>query len=82
MGIMASGTGTYDDVVFHRGIDGFMAQTGDAQYGKLGANLKYAGRGGSGNLDLVAEFSAAPFDRSILGMARSSDLNSANSRFL
>ena len=73
--------GAYDDVVFHRVIDGFMAQTGDVQYGKLGANLNYAGQGGSNNPDLPAEFSTVPFDRGIVGMARSSELNSANSQF-
>ena len=73
--------GAYDDVVFHRVIDGFMAQTGDVQYGKLGANLNNAGQGASDKPDLLAEFSTVPFDRGIVGMARSNDPNSANSQF-
>lgn len=74
--------GAYDGVVFHRVIDGFMAQTGDVQFGQIdGYDARQAGRGGSdlGNLD--AEFSDITFDRGVVGMARSSDPNSANSQF-
>ena len=63
----------YDNVPFHRVIDGFMAQTGDGQYGD--------GTGGSKHPNLKAEFSKVPFKRGILGMARTSDPNSANSQF-
>jgi len=73
--------GAYDDVVFHRVIDGFMAQTGDVQYGKRGGDTSMAGMGGSERPDLAAEFSSLPFDRGVLGMARSMDPNSANSQF-
>ena len=73
--------GKYDNVAFHRGIDGFMAQTGDVQYGKLGENMSYAGRGGSERPDLPAEFSDLAFDRGVVGMARSQNPNSANSQF-
>lgn len=73
--------GAYDNVVFHRVIDGFMAQTGDVQYGKRGGDLSAAGMGGSEKPDLAAEFSSVPFDRGIVGMARSMDPNSANSQF-
>jgi peptidylprolyl isomerase len=74
-------TGAYDGVVFHRVIDGFMAQTGDVEFGRSGGDLSQAGRGGSSLPDLPAEFSAEPFDRGTVGMARSSDPNSANSQF-
>ena len=73
--------GAYDNVVFHRVIDGFMAQTGDVEFGKLGSDLRMAGRGGSSYSDLPAEFSDVPYDRGIVGMARSQDPNSANSQF-
>jgi len=73
--------GAYDNVVFHRVIDGFMAQTGDVELGKLGSDLRMAGRGGSSYPDLPAEFSDVPYDRGIVGMARSQDPNSANSQF-
>lgn len=74
--------GAYDGVVFHRVIDGFMAQTGDVEFGKIdGGNMSYAGRGGSAKPDLKAEFSDVPFDRGVVGMARSQDPNSANSQF-
>ncbi len=64
----------YDDVPFHRVIDGFMAQTGDGQYGN--------GTGGSSHPDLKAEFSDVPFTRGIVGMARKGGNNhSANSQF-
>jgi len=73
--------GAYDGVVFHRVIDGFMAQTGDVEYGKMGGNLSYAGRGGSSYPNLPAEFSDVPYDRGVVGMARSQNPNSANSQF-
>ncbi len=73
--------GAYDNVVFHRVIEGFMAQTGDVQHGKLGEDLRYAGRGGSDLPDLKAEFSDVPFDRGVIGMARSQSPDSANSQF-
>ena len=73
--------GAYDGVVFHRVIDGFMAQTGDVQYGRAGSDLARAGTGGSDRPDLPAEFSDRPFDRGAVGMARSADPNSANSQF-
>ncbi|MEI6800052.1 MAG: peptidylprolyl isomerase [Pseudomonadota bacterium] len=73
--------GAYDNVVFHRVIDGFMAQTGDVKYGKKGGDTTMAGMGGSDLPDLPAEFSTTAFDRGIVGMARSSDPNSANSQF-
>ncbi|MCD2471303.1 peptidylprolyl isomerase [Jiella sp. MQZ9-1] len=74
----------YDNVVFHRVIDGFMAQTGDVEFGKEGSpdyNANRAGMGGSTLPDLKAEFSKAPFDRGVVGMARAQDPNSANSQF-
>jgi cyclophilin family peptidyl-prolyl cis-trans isomerase len=76
--------GKYDNVVFHRVIDGFMAQTGDVQFGNSSADtfdLKKAGMGGSDLPDLKEEFSSLPHDRGTLSMARSSDPNSANSQF-
>jgi len=73
--------GAYNDVVFHRVIDGFMAQTGDVEYGKLGQDMRMAGRGGSDRPDLPAEFSDRPFVRGTVGMARSQDPDSANSQF-
>ena len=73
--------GIYDNVVFHRVIDGFMAQTGDVQYGKAGGATSRAGMGGSDKPDLKAEFSEVPYDRGIVGMARSSNPDSANSQF-
>ncbi len=73
--------GTYDGVVFHRVIDGFMAQTGDVEYGKLGGDMRMAGTGGSQYPDLPAEFSQEPFKAGVVGMARSQDPNSANSQF-
>jgi peptidylprolyl isomerase len=76
-----AGEGAYDGVVFHRVIDGFMAQTGDVQYGKSGGDLSMAGMGGSPKPDLPAEFSNIAFDRGIVGMARAQDPNSANSQF-
>ncbi|MEL6837648.1 MAG: peptidylprolyl isomerase [Pseudomonadota bacterium] len=73
--------GDYDGVVFHRVIDGFMAQTGDVRNGVLGGNLSRAGMGGSELPDLPAEFSDIPFERGVVGMARSQNPNSANSQF-
>jgi len=75
---------TYDGVVFHRVINGFMAQTGDVQYGNSTENsfdLKRAGTGGSEYPDLKAEFSDIPHERGTLSMARSGDPDSANSQF-
>ena len=74
----------YDNVAFHRVIDGFMAQTGDVQYGNSNLesyDLKRAGTGGSNYPDLNAEFSELPHERGTLSMARSADPNSANSQF-
>ena len=75
--------GEYDNVAFHRVIDGFMAQTGDVENGDMedNFNLRRAGTGGSKHPDLPAEFSKLPFDRGVLGMARSQNPNSANSQF-
>ncbi len=77
-------TGKYDNVVFHRVIDGFMAQTGDVKFGNssdANFNLQRAGMGGSELPDLKAEFNDIPHERGTLSMARSSDPNSANSQF-
>ena len=75
--------GEYDNVAFHRVIDGFMAQTGDVQHGDMedGFNIRMAGTGGSDKPDLPAEFSGIPHDRGTLGAARSQNPNSANSQF-
>ena len=76
--------GMYDDVVFHRVIDGFMAQTGDVKFGNSSSkdfNLSRAGMGGSDLPDLKQEFSNLPHDRGTLSMARSSNPDSANSQF-
>ena len=75
--------GEYDNVAFHRVIQGFMAQTGDVQFGDMedGFNASRAGTGGSDLPDLPAEFSKIPFERGTVGMARSQDPNSANSQF-
>ena len=76
--------GKYDGVVFHRVIDGFMAQTGDVKFGNSNSpnyNLDLAGTGGSDLPDLKAEFSDTAHNRGVLSMARSSDPNSANSQF-
>ena len=74
-------TGAYDGVVFHRVIDGFMAQTGDVSNGKVGGDLSGAGTGGSTLPDIPAEFSDLAFARGVVGMARSNDPDSANSQF-
>jgi cyclophilin family peptidyl-prolyl cis-trans isomerase len=75
--------GEYDNVAFHRVIDGFMAQTGDVANCDMedNFNIRRAGTGGSKHPDLPAEFSKLPFDRGVLGMARSQSPNSANSQF-
>jgi len=76
--------GKYDGVVFHRVIDGFMAQTGDVKFGNSSNddfNLRLAGTGGSDLSDLKEEFSDLPHQRGTLSMARSQDPNSANSQF-
>ncbi len=76
--------GEYDNVVFHRVIDGFMAQTGDVQFGNSSNSnfdLNKAGMGGSKLPDLPAEFNDLPHQRGTLSMARSQDPNSANSQF-
>ena len=75
--------GAYDNVAFHRVIEGFMAQTGDVQHGDMedGFNIRMAGTGGSDLPDLPAEFSKLPHDRGTLGAARSANPNSANSQF-
>jgi cyclophilin family peptidyl-prolyl cis-trans isomerase len=76
--------GAYDNVAFHRVIDGFMAQTGDVQYGDMndGYNAQMAGTGGSKLPDIPAEFTdKQSYERGVVGMARSSDPNSANSQF-
>ena len=73
--------GAYDGVVFHRVIDGFMAQTGDVEFGKTGQDMRRAGMGGSDMPDLDEEFSDVPYDRGVVGMARAQDPNSANSQF-
>jgi cyclophilin family peptidyl-prolyl cis-trans isomerase len=77
-------SGQYDNVVFHRVIDGFMAQTGDVKFGNSESgdfDLRRAGMGGSDLPDLKQEFSSVPHDRGTLSMARSSDPDSANSQF-
>jgi cyclophilin family peptidyl-prolyl cis-trans isomerase len=80
---MLARQGQYDGVAFHRVIDGFMAQTGDVQFGDVndGFNAGRAGTGGSNLPNLPAEFSRLPFDRGVAGMARAQDPNSANSQF-
>jgi len=74
----------YDNVVFHRVIEGFMAQTGDVKFGNSetkGFDLRKAGTGGSDLPDLKQEFNDVPHERGTLSMARSSDPDSANSQF-
>jgi cyclophilin family peptidyl-prolyl cis-trans isomerase len=75
--------GEYDGVAFHRVIEGFMAQTGDVQFGDMNDGFApgRAGTGGSKYPDVKAEFSSLPFDRGVAGMARSQNPNSANSQF-
>ena len=77
-------SGQYDNVVFHRVIDGFMAQTGDVKFGNSSNDkfdLRRAGMGGSDLPDLKEEFNDLPHQRGTLSMARSQDPNSANSQF-
>ena len=77
--------GKYDGVVFHRVIDGFMAQTGDVQFGNSSNNNFNIRMGGTGNSDLPdlkEEFNDLPHERGTLSMARTSDPNSANSQFV
>ncbi len=74
--------GAYDGVVFHRVIEGFMAQTGDVEFGQSeGGDTARAGMGGSELPDIAAEFSELPFDKGVVGMARSQSPDSANSQF-
>ena len=76
--------GKYDGVVFHRVIDGFMAQTGDVQFGNSSNSefdIRRAGTGNSDLPDLKEEFNDLPHERGTLSMARTSDPNSANSQF-
>ena len=76
--------GKYDNVVFHRVIEGFMAQTGDVQYGNSSSDnfdIRRAGTGNSDLADLKQEFSDVPHVRGTLSMARTADPNSANSQF-
>ena len=73
--------GVYDGVAFHRVINGFMAQTGDVKFGKDPSDMSRAGMGGSDLANIPAEFSDVPFDRGIVGMARSQSPDSANSQF-
>ena len=77
-------SGQYDNVVFHRVIDGFMAQTGDVKFGNSSSkdfDLRRAGIGGSDLPDLNQEFNDLPHDRGTVSLARSSDPNSAKSHF-
>ncbi len=74
-------SGAYDNVVFHRVIDGFMAQTGDVEFGKKDGETSRAGMGGSDLPDLKAEFTDTPFAAGTVGMARSQNPDSANSQF-
>ena len=75
--------GAYDNVCFHRVIDGFMAQTGDVQHGNMedGFNIRMAGTGSSEHDDVKAEFSKLPHSRGTIGAARSANPDSANSQF-
>ena len=74
--------GLYNGVVFHRVIEGFMAQTGDVKFGKIeGYKRRYAGQGGSNYPDLDAEFSTIKYEEGTVGMARAQSPNSANSQF-
>tara|TARA_B100001248_G_scaffold244630_1_gene213823 strand:- start:87 stop:641 length:555 start_codon:yes stop_codon:yes gene_type:complete len=82
--IELSNNGSYDDVIFHRVIEGFMAQTGDVKFGKANSadfNLSLAGTGGSMLPNLKAEFTDVAHTRGVLSAARSADPDSANSQF-
>ena len=82
--IELANSGKYDNVVFHRVIEGFMAQTGDVKFGNSVSkdfDLRKAGMGGSDLPDLKQEFNDVPHERGTVSMARSSDPNSANSQF-
>ncbi|WP_438957289.1 peptidylprolyl isomerase [Cognatiyoonia sp.] len=79
--VMIANQGLYNGVVFHRVIEGFMAQTGDVEFGRADGDLARAGMGGSDLPNIPAEFSKQNFDRAIVGMARAQDPNSANSQF-
>ena len=82
--IELSNNGLYDDVIFHRVIEGFMAQTGDVKFGKANSadfNLSLAGTGGSNLPNLKAEFTDVAHTRGVLSAARSADPDSANSQF-
>ena len=74
-------SGAYDNVVFHRVIDGFMAQTGDVEFGKQSGDTARAGMGGSDQPDLKAGFNDVSFQAGTVGMARAQDPDSANSQF-
>lgn len=76
-------SGEYDNVAFHRVIEGFMAQTGDVEFGDMegGFNARLVGTGGSNQPDLKQEFSSVPFEPGVVGMARSRNPDSANSQF-
>ena len=77
-------SGAYDGVAFHRVLDGFMAQTGDVRYGQVAADGTVSNRAGTGDSDLPdlkAEFSDIPFDRGMVGAARTQNPDSANSQF-
>ena len=74
--------GAYDNVIFHRVIDGFMAQTGDVRFGKAGGDTSMAGTGDSDMPNIPAEFTdKASFQRGVVGMARANDPDSAHSQF-
>lgn len=79
--VQLANDGAYDNVMFHRVIDGFMAQTGDVEFGKADGNGTRAGMGGSAYPDLPAEFSDEPYVAGTVGMARSQNPNSGNSQF-
>ena len=79
--VALANAGEYDNVMFHRVIDGFMAQTGDVRFGKVGAENAMAGMGGSSLPNIPAELTDATFVRGVVGMARAQDPNSANSQF-
>ena len=80
--ITLTNNGLYDNVAFHRVIEGFMAQTGDVQFGRVDqGSLQKAGIGSSDLPDLKAEFSPLPFRKGTVGMARAQNPNSANSQF-